>query len=120
MFRNILVCSGLMVIGLILAGQSSAAIDQASIAGIWLFDEGDGQDASENGNDGELVGDIKEVEGKFGKALEFPGTEGNYVSTGEKLEICHTGRPGQTAFRMPKHGLEIADYTLSLGGLETR
>ena len=79
MFRNILVCSGLMVIGLILAGQSSAAIDQASIAGIWLFDEGDGQDASENGNDGELVGDIKEVEGKFGKALEFPGASGNYV-----------------------------------------
>ena len=77
--RLSLICAGLMVISLILAGQSSAEIDPASIVGIWLFDEGDGEDSSENGNDGELVGDIKGIEGQFGEALEFPGAAGNYV-----------------------------------------
>lgn len=44
--------------------------------GIWLFDEGSGKvahDSSENENHGELHGG-KWVNGKFGKALEFNGT----------------------------------------------
>ena len=86
--RLSLVCAGLMVISLILTGQSYAEIDPASIVGIWLFDEGDGEDSSENGNNGELVGEIKEGEGQFGKALEFPGAAGNYVLVEENDSLA--------------------------------
>lgn len=68
----------LMIVSLILTGQSPALIDEKSIAGIWLLDDGTGKaavDSSENGNDGELIGDPKWVAGKFGKALEFDGKD---------------------------------------------
>jgi hypothetical protein len=66
-----------------LASLSSAKIDEASIIGMWLFDEGSGDvasDASGNGNDGALMNDPKWVEGKFGKALSFDGAD-DYVDT---------------------------------------
>ena len=49
---------------------------------VWLFDEGTGkkvQDSSGNGNDGEIIGDLKWVDGKIGKGLEFPGESMNLV-----------------------------------------
>ena len=55
-----------------------------NLVGAWLFDEGEGKvvsDSSENGNDGEIVGeDVKWVDGKFGGALSLSGAEGNYVA----------------------------------------
>jgi hypothetical protein len=57
-----------------------AEIKPDTIAGMWLFDEGSGnaaKDSSGNGFNGELNGDAKWVDGKFGKALEFHG--GDYV-----------------------------------------
>ena len=66
---------------------SLTEIDLSTAAGIWLFDEGSGDmaaDTSEQGNHGELVNSPKWVSGKFGKALEFNGTD-NFVKTGKEL-----------------------------------
>ena len=58
------------------------SIRQAAV-GVWLFNETDGDtasDSSENGNDGTLMGDPEWVpDGKFGNALELDGA-GDYVS----------------------------------------
>ena len=59
---------------------SHAAIDSNNIMGMWLFDENSGTvaiDSSGNKNDGTIHG-AKRVNGKFGKALEFDGTD-NWV-----------------------------------------
>lgn len=66
----------ILVIGLNAAVVSYAKIDPKTIVGIWLLDEGSGndiKDLSGNKNDGKNV-DAEWVEGKFGKALEFDGT----------------------------------------------
>lgn len=71
---------GLVGIFLLIALPSLAKIDPDSITGMWLFNEGKGNtatDGSGNGNDGEIHG-AKWVDGKFGKALEFNGTD-NWV-----------------------------------------
>jgi len=63
-----------------LADLSYAKIDPKNAAGIWLFDEGSGdtaRDSSVNKNNGTLKGGVKWVDGKFGKALEFDGKDGN-------------------------------------------
>ena len=50
------------------------------VAGIWLFDEGEGdvaKDSSDNGNDGTILGGVSwTADGKFGGALDFDGTDG--------------------------------------------
>ncbi|MBC8235171.1 LamG domain-containing protein [bacterium] len=72
----------LIVISLIFIGQSYAKIDAKTVVGVWLFDEGNGNttvDSSKNGHDGEIEGNLKWVEGKFGKGLEFPGVDENFV-----------------------------------------
>jgi len=74
-----------MVISLIFTGQGDAKIDPKSVAGMWTFDEVKGdetKDSSGNGNDGKLVNGPKQVEGKFGKALEFDGTD-DYVEVSD-------------------------------------
>ena len=56
-----------------------AAINANNIMGMWLFNEGTGntaKDLSDNKNDGTIHGGVKWVDGKFGKALEFNGTDG--------------------------------------------
>jgi hypothetical protein len=73
-----------IVISLMFAGLSYSKIDEGSIIGMWLFDEGEGdvaEDSSGNGNSGTLMNGPKWVEGKFGEALEFSGA-GDYVDTG--------------------------------------
>ena len=54
------------------------------LVGCWLFNEGSGGqvfDLSGNGNTGTLLGgDIIWTPGKFGLTLDFPETEGDYVS----------------------------------------
>jgi hypothetical protein len=60
----------------ILTTQSYAKIDPKTIIASWLFDEGTGnvaKDSSGNGFDGDLHGNVKWVDGKFGKGLEFHG-----------------------------------------------
>ena len=80
---------GLVGIFLLIALPSLAKIDPDNITGMWLFNEGKGNtatDGSGNGNDGEIHG-AKWVDGKFGKALEFNGTD-NWV------EVPHSNTVG--------------------------
>jgi hypothetical protein len=89
--RLTVISASLSVIVLLFTAQGSAKIDPKSVVGIWLFDDGKGavaKDSSGNGNDGKLVKEPKWVDGKFGKALEFNGTD-NYVDvgSGESLDI---------------------------------
>ena len=74
-------CVSFIVFGLVFAGISLAEIDEATIMGLWLFDEGEGdeaKDASGNGNDGTLMNGAKWDDGKFGKAVDLDGVD-DYV-----------------------------------------
>jgi len=77
--RLAIVCFSLFIAGL--TGQSLAAIDPATIEGLWLFEDGGGntaKDSSGNGLNGELFDGPAWVAGKFGGGLEFDGV-GSYV-----------------------------------------
>ena len=59
------------------------------IVGYWLLNEGSGNkvfDLSGNGNTGTILGgDVIWAPGKFGSALSFPGTAGDYIDCGTGL-----------------------------------
>ena len=77
-----LVSVSFIVLCLILTGQTFAEINMEDLAGLWLFDEGSGnvaKDISGNGNDAAVPGNVKWINGKFGKAVQFDGTP-NYVT----------------------------------------
>jgi hypothetical protein len=66
----------LFVVGWLVVVSSEAKLDPKAAMGIWLFDEikdNVAKDSSDNKNDGKLMGNPKEVDGKFGQALEFNG-----------------------------------------------
>jgi hypothetical protein len=78
---RVTMCISLIFAVLTFTGQSIAEIDPQTLAGLWLFDEGQGDvagDSSGNGLDGEFTGGPKWVDGRFGKALEFDGA--SYVT----------------------------------------
>ena len=57
----------------------------ADMVAYYPLDEGSGNtatDASGDGHNGTLNGDPRWISGKFGKALEFPGTSGGHVDLG--------------------------------------
>jgi len=65
-----------IVFSMIFVYQASAKIDKGNVAGMWLFEEGGGDvtlDSSETGNDGNISGPVKWVNGKFGRGMEFNG-----------------------------------------------
>jgi len=75
---------------LLFIGQTVAKIDPKTLVGAWLFDENQGntaKDASGNGNPGTLDKTPKWVDGKFGKALEFNGTNGVEIAHPENFEF---------------------------------
>jgi len=91
MTRLKVLCISLIVISLVFVGQSFAKIAPKNIMGVWLFNEGKGdeaKDSSKNSNDGVFVGEPEWVVGKEGKALEFDGTD-DYLDCGndESLQI---------------------------------
>ncbi|MBD3183822.1 hypothetical protein GF312_16175 [Candidatus Poribacteria bacterium] len=60
------------------AEQTQAEIDPASVVGLWLFEEGKGDiavDSSDSGNDGNIAGNAKWINGQFGQAMEFNGSD---------------------------------------------
>ena len=60
---------------------ADAVIDDNTVA-VWLFEEDGGKvvrDASGNGHDGEIIGNLNSVRGKFGKGLDFPGDGSGYI-----------------------------------------
>jgi len=68
-----------LVLGLV----ASTAV--ADLVAYYPLDEGSGNtatDASGNGHNGTLNGDPRWIVGKFGQALEFPGTAGSSVDLG--------------------------------------
>ncbi len=83
--RKIVLLLGITCLfGSILPHIASAEIDPEKAAGIWLFDEGAGndvEDLSGKENHGAITG-AKWVEGKFGDGLEFNG--------GQSVEIAST------------------------------
>ncbi|MGB9595581.1 MAG: LamG domain-containing protein [Candidatus Poribacteria bacterium] len=81
--RYSLICAITLFFICMLTTQSYAKIDPKTIVGMWLFDEGSGnttKDWSGNGLDGKLQGP-KWIDGKFGKALNFGGSD--YVEIGD-------------------------------------
>jgi hypothetical protein len=76
----LLICVSLFVFG----GFAVSSVQSAGmgLAAAWLFDEGNGDKVKDSvgSNNGEIEGDLKWVDGKFGKALEFPGQGDSYVS----------------------------------------
>ncbi len=78
--RFLLVAVVVLSVFIVWVGLSSAEINPESVAGIWLFDEGDGataKDSSGNGHDGEIGNAVKWTDGQYGSAaLNFPGGPG--------------------------------------------
>ena len=77
----VLISIGVVCIALCWATTSDAKIDPETVAGIWLFDEGNGKtakDLSGNDNDGELMEGAKWEDGQFGQAVLFDGKD-DYV-----------------------------------------
>jgi len=93
MKRLTVVCISFIVVSLMFVCISDADIDPNTIVGIWLFDEGSGNtasDSSENGNNGVLMGNPEWVDGKFNsKALSFDGTD-DYVDIGNNPALAPT------------------------------
>lgn len=69
----------------------SQVVAQNSLVGYWPFDEGSGKkvnDASGNGNDGEIVDNPEWVQGKFETALNFAGNGSHVVvADNESLDL---------------------------------
>ena len=84
----ILFSLGLIAISLVTVNSSSAAIDPNSVVGIWLFDEGGGDQVWDSSGKStkpyHIVNAPIWVDGRFGSALGFDGT-GNCVSTNKDL-----------------------------------
>ena len=77
-----IVLIGLFAISILINSTASAEIDPDTIVGMWLFDEGKGNAATDetgNGLDGEFEGKPKWVNGKFGKGLELDGAGAHIV-----------------------------------------
>ncbi len=88
MVRFTRICISLIIMSLLLAGQSFAKIDAKTCVGLWLFNEGKGdtaKDSSGNGNDGTLQGNPKWVKGPFGGAVGFNGS--NFVSVSDSKSL---------------------------------
>jgi hypothetical protein len=108
----IIACAGLIVLCLLFTGQSDAKIDPKSIVGIWLFDEGKGdnvKDSSGNGHDGTIIGrGSKWVDGKYGKALEFTGA--NHVDCGNAASLDMKGQSITLAALVKTDGFPIGEW----------
>lgn len=86
--KNAVICFSLIVIGLIFSSPGYTAIDPATVAGYWSFDEGKGdvaEDSSGNGNHGKLFGP-EWADGMVGKALKFDGVD-DYVNCGNDVSL---------------------------------
>ncbi len=76
MKRLTVICISFIIVSSMFAGISDAKIDQKTVVGMWLFDEGKGdvaKDTSGHGNDGVLMNGPEWADGQLGGALEFAG-----------------------------------------------
>ncbi|MDA1193138.1 MAG: LamG domain-containing protein [Candidatus Poribacteria bacterium] len=73
------VCVGAFIVA---ASHVSAALNADDLVAAWLFEEGSGKtavDATGNGHDGALVGNVEWAAGKNGGGVMFPGAGGTRV-----------------------------------------
>ena len=78
-----------IAISMFLSKTSLAKVNPESMVAAWLFDEGKGNVASDstgNGHDGKVEAGAKWVNGRFGKALEFDGTD-DWVSVPHSKDL---------------------------------
>lgn len=76
MLRSKLLYMSFAVVVLFACNVSYAKINPDNVAGFWLCNEDEDnlfEDASGNGHDGNIVGVVEWIEGKFGEAIEFAG-----------------------------------------------
>jgi hypothetical protein len=107
----------LFAAGLLFAVSSEANIDPKTIAGMWLFDDDEGDvasDSSGNGNDGALINGPGWDDGKFGSALEFDGWS-TYVNCGNGPSLDITEEITVVAWVK----FNAVDYKNAAGGLFT-
>ncbi len=102
LFRSVgITLASLLCAFLLIALPGYAEFDFENITGMWLFDEGEGTvvtDSSNQDNEGQIHG-AQWVDGKFGKALEFDGTD-------DWVEIPHSDSVGfeaGTSFTLTLH-----------------
>ena len=91
------------MIALLMTVSSFAFME--NIVAAWTFDEDSGKvasDVSGNGNDGDIIGGVKQDDGKFGKALSFDGSTG-YVEVpfDASMKVLNVGDFTFTAWFMP-------------------
>jgi len=109
-----------LIVTLVFAVSSYAAIDQTTIAASWLFDEGSGtiaKDSSGNGKDGNIKGGAKWVQGKFSKAIELNGTDawvevpsiGTFDEVTITAWVMTTGRSAQWRVLIDNNGWKAGD-----------
>ena len=70
------------LIAVLVLPHLSLGVSTGDLAGLWLFDEGGGSvasDSSGNGNDAEVADAVGWIDGVFGGALEFDGSD-NYAT----------------------------------------
>lgn len=112
---SLVVVVALFAAGLLFAVSSEAKIDPKAIAGMWLFDEDEGDvanDSSGNGNEGTLKNGPEWDDGKFGSALEFDGGT-TYVNCGNGLSLDITEEITVMAWAK----FNAVDYKNGQGGL---
>ena len=85
-----IVAMAVLFVAGVLTISSYAAIDPGTIVGMWSFDEGDGQiasDSSDNGNDAEFQVASEWGTGKFGEAAQFNGQSYFAAPDSDSLDI---------------------------------
>jgi len=118
--RITIACMSLIVMSLLFITSGHTEINQASIVGAWLFDEGGGTtavDSSGNGHDGTIVGGAKYVDGKFGTAIQLDGIDdwvhvpsiGNFEQVTIAVWVNMTGRVGQWRVIINNDGWKAGD-----------
>jgi len=72
-----------------ISANSSYAQAREDTVAIWLFDEGSGKTVTDSfgSHHGDIIGSLEWVDGQFGKALQFSGTRGDYVSVPHKNSL---------------------------------
>lgn len=83
--RSLIVYFSLILFTIVLINFTNAAlIDLDTVEVLYLFDEGEGEVATDNspqGRDGAIAG-VKYIDGVFGSALQYDGVDDNLIVTG--------------------------------------
>ena len=108
--RSTIVCASLMALCAVFINGSDA-IDSGDAVAIWLFDvepEEVTEDSSANGNNAQVKGSPKWIDGPFGKALELNGA-GDCLDCGNSESLNVTGEITVTAWVRETEGAVSQD-----------